>query len=173
MAKKPKSKKSQDVAVNSEKSKQPNTFDRHIEDLFENFFNRRWPKLADWPHVRWPGVELPTTRSLDTKMPSMDVIDREKEVLVRTELPGIDKEDIDVSVSGNSITVQGSTRKETESDKDQYHHKEIVSRFVSRTMPLPCEVDGDNAVAKMTNGLLEVTIPKVESAKRRKVDIQS
>jgi len=101
----------------------------------------------------------------------MDVLDREKEVLVRVELPGIDKNDLDVSVSSNSITVQGTTRKENESDKDQYHHKEIVSSYVSRTQPLPCEVDGDSAVAKMNNGLLEVTIPKIESAKRKKVEI--
>lgn len=171
MSKKNKSTDSQEVAVSSEENRKVATFDRQIEDLFEDFFNRRWPRFSELSNVRWPRLEFPGGKSAETKMPSMDVVDREKEVLVRVELPGINKEDIDVSVSGNSVTVQGTTRNESESDKDQYHHKEIVSSYVSRTLPLPCEVDGDSAVAKMDNGMLEVTIPKVESAKRKKVEI--
>ena len=172
MAKKDKSKKDQEVAVSPKEDKSPVLFDRQIEELFEDFFQRRWPKFGEMTNLSWPKLELPATGGRAAKPPSMDVVDREKEVIVRAELPGIDKQDIDVSVSGNSVTVQGSTRKESEADKEQYHHREIVSRFVSRTMPLPCEVDGDSAVAKMTNGMLEVTIPKAESAKRKKVEIQ-
>ena len=169
------SKQSQEVAVSSKGGASPAAFDRQIEDLFEDFFNRRWPKFGDLMNMRMPSLELPKGGSLETKLPSMDVIDREKEVLVRAELPGIDKQDIDVSVSGNSVTVQGSSRTEkaSETEKEHYHHREIVSHFVSRTMPLPCEVEGDNAVAKMSNGVLEVTIPKAESAKRKRVEIQS
>ncbi len=174
-SKKDKSKSGQDVAVSSQGSTSPAPFDRQIEDLFADFFNRRWPKFGEMMNMNLPKLELPATGSLATKLPSMDVIDREKEVVVRAELPGINKQDIEVSVSGNSVTVQGSTRteKESEADKEHYHHREIVSSFVSRTMPLPCEVDGDKAIAKMSNGVLEVTIPKVESAERKKVEIQS
>jgi HSP20 family protein len=173
MTKKAKTAKPQKVAVKSAKKAVPASPQRRIDDLLNQYFDRRWPRLFDWPDMDWPKPGALTMKSGDTRMPSMDVIDREKEVLIRAELPGINKEDINVSVSGNSVTVQGSTRKESESDKDQYHHREIVSSFVSRTLPLSCEVDGDKAVARLDNGLLEVTIPKVERATRKRVEIQS
>ncbi|MEZ5557887.1 MAG: Hsp20/alpha crystallin family protein [Pseudomonadales bacterium] len=164
-----------DVAVKSEKARPPATADQRFEQLFDEFFNRRWPSLfgSRWPSLRWPELESLSSATLDAQTPKVDVIDRENEVLVRAELPGIAKEDIDVSVSDNTVTIKGSSRKETESDKDQYHRREIVSSYVSRTVPLAAEVNGDAARATLKDGLLEVTIPKVEKSKRKRIEIQS
>lgn len=141
----------------------PQRLDQQIERLFEDFFNRRWPAPGRWP--RWDEVESTT--------PRVDVVDRENDVLVRAELPGMSKEDVDVSISGDAITIKGSTRKEEEHEDGDYHRREIVSSTVSRTVALPGEVDGDQAKAQLKDGMLEVIIPKVEKAKRKRIQVGS
>jgi HSP20 family protein len=157
--------KEKEVPVKKEEST-PARFDQQMEHLFEDFFNRRWlrPFSSDWP--AW-------STKLETKTPKVDVVDRETEVFVKAELPGFNKDEIEVNVTGNSITVKGSARKEEEKDADNYHQREIVSSFVSRTVPLPCEVDGDNAKAKLKDGMLEVTIPKAKGAQTKRIEIES
>ena len=153
------------VTVKTEEST-PARLDQHMESLFEDFFNRRWlrPFSMDWP--TWPA-------KLETKAPKVDVIDRDSELLVRAELPGFTKDDIEVNVTSNSVTVKGSARKEEEKEEGEYHHREIVSRMVSRTVPLPCEVDSGNAKAKLKDGMLEVTVPKARGAQQTRVEIES
>lgn len=157
--------KEKEVPVKSQEST-PARFDQQIEHLFEDFFNRRWlrPFSTDWP--AWPS-------KLEAKAPKVDVVDRESEVFVKAELPGFGKDEIEVNVTGNSITVKGSARKEEEKDEENYHQREIVSSYVSRTVPLPCEVDGDNAKASLKEGMLEVTIPKAKSAASKRIEIES
>lgn len=156
--------KDKDVPVKQSAETSPQRFDQQIERLFEDFFNRRWLR----PFSDWPGLER-----LDTKLPRIDVVDRENELVVRAELPGMSKDDIDVSVSDDTITLKGSSRKEEEKDEDNYHRREIVSSFISRTLPLPCEVDGERAKAQLKDGMLEVTLPKVEKAKRKRIQVES
>jgi len=157
--------KAKEVPVKKEAST-PARFDQQIEHLFEDFFNRRWlrPFSPEWPAL---------SGKLETKAPKVDIVDRDAEVFVKAELPGFGKDEIEINVTGNSITVKGSARKEEETDKDNYHQREIVSSYVSRTVPLPCEVDGDNAKATLKDGMLEVTIPKAKGAQSKRVEIQS
>ena len=108
-----------------------------------------------------------------TKAPKIDVIDRESELVVRAELPGFNKDDLDVNVTRNTVTVKGSSRKEEEKEEGQYHHREIVSRTVSRTVPLPCDVDSASAKAKLKDGMLEVTVAKAKGAENKRIDIES
>lgn len=154
-----------DVPVKKEASA-PARLDEQIESLFEDFFNRRWlrPFSMDWP--AWPA-------KLETKAPKIDVIDRESELVVRAELPGFAKEDLDVNVTRNAVTVKGSSRKEEEKEEGEYHHREIVSRTVSRTVPLPCEVDSASAKAKLKDGMLEVTVSKAKGAENKRIEIES
>jgi HSP20 family protein len=154
-----------DVPVKKEASA-PARFDEQIESLFEDFFNRRWlrPFSREWP--AWPA-------KLETGAPKVDVIDRESELVVRAELPGFSKDDLDVNVTRNTVTVKGSTRKEQEKEEGEYHHREIVSRTVSRTVPLPCDVDSASAKAKLKDGLLEVTVAKAKGAENKRIDIET
>ena len=156
--------KDTDVPVKQSQSREnaPVRFDQQIERLFEDFFNRRWLRPAEWP--LWEGFEA--------KTPRVDVLDRENEVLVRAELPGMSKDDIDVSVSGNTVTVKGTTRQEEEKEAGDYHRREIVSSYVSRTVTLPSEVDGDQAKAQLKDGLLEISLPKVEKARRKRIQVE-
>ena len=154
-----------DVPVKKDASA-PARLDEQIESMFEDFFNRRWlrPFSMDWP--TW-------SAKLDAKAPKIDVIDRESELVVRAELPGFNKDDLDVNVTRNSVTVKGSSRKEEEKEEGQYHHREIVSRTVSRTVPLPCDVDSASAKAKLKDGMLEVTVAKAKGAENKRIDIES
>ncbi|MFW6093014.1 MAG: Hsp20/alpha crystallin family protein [Pseudomonadota bacterium] len=154
-----------DVPVKKGGESSPARFDQQIERLFEDFFNRRWLR----PFTDWPDAE---TR-LDTRTPRVDVVDRESEVVLRAEMPGMTKDDIDVSVSDGSVTLKGSSRKEQETDEDDYHRREIVSSYVSRTVPLPSEVDADQCRAQLKDGMLEVTLPKAEKSRRKRIQVES
>jgi HSP20 family protein len=134
-----------------------------MERWFDDFFSRRW--LRPW---RWE-TRLPEAFSLS--MPKVDVVDRPNEVIVRAEVPGVEKKDIEVSVSGNMLTIRGETQKETKEEKGDYYRAEISRGAFSRTLALPAEVDDSKTRAAMKDGVLELTLPKVEKAKRRSIKI--
>ena len=133
-------------------------FDR----LFDEFFGRRFPRVFGWDRPFGELAELG---------PSVDIIDRDEEVVVRAEVPGFKKEDIEVSVSGNLLTLEGTMSTEQTEEKGSYYRSEISRGTFSRTLALPAEVDDAKAKASMKDGVLELTLPKVEQAKRRTITI--
>ncbi|HEX7054982.1 MAG TPA: Hsp20/alpha crystallin family protein [Burkholderiales bacterium] len=134
-----------------------------LERLFDDFFGRRWLRPFGW--------ERPFGDFFDAG-PNVDVIDRDDEVVVRAELPGYRKEDVEVSVSGNTLTLSGETRREEREEKGSYYRAEIARGAFSRTLALPAEVDDAKARASMKDGVLELTLPKVERARRRSITIE-
>jgi HSP20 family protein len=139
--------------------------ERDLESLFDNFMSRNWLRPFRW--------DMPTLRSMgDLRMPKVDVVERDSDIVVRAELPGFEKKDLDVSLTDRTITIKGSTRKEVKEEKGDYHRQEISTGQVSRTVTLPAEVDGQKAVAEFKDGLLEITIPKTAAAKRVRVDVK-
>jgi HSP20 family protein len=136
--------------------------------FYENIFPRHWLRSANWEWPRLGGMASP----FSGKLPRVDVIDREKEVLVRAELPGVEKDKIDISMTDNSITIKGSTSHEEKEEKGEYYRSEIVRGAFTRTVPLPSEVNSDKAKAQYNDGILEITVPKEEKARRRPVKIE-
>lgn len=134
-----------------------------FEQEIERLFGDRWPRFFDWP----------TTRSLEQQSPNVDIIDREDEVYVRAELPGFTKKDIDVTVNDATVTIKASSEAKKEEEDGDYYRREISQEYMARTIGLPAEVDGEKAKARLTDGLLEITIPKVTKAKRQKIEIDS
>ena len=122
-------------------------------------FHRGDPFWSDWE------------ASFEGKLPSVDVIDRDEEVLIRAELPGVDKKDLDVSMTDNSVTIKGSTSTEKEEERGDYFRREVSRGEFSRTVSLPAEVDGVKAKASFKNGLLELTIPKTKKTKRHTIKV--
>lgn len=104
--------------------------------------------------------------------PSVDVIDRDDEVVVRAEVPGFRKEDIEISVSGDLLTLSGATSREEKEERGTYYRAEITRGAFSRTLMLPAEVDDSKAKATMRDGLLELRLPKVERSRRRTITIE-
>ena len=140
-----------------------------FERAFENFFPKNWMSPMRWELPYWGDVAMP----FEGKQPRVDVIDHDNNIVVKAELPGMEKENIDISMTANTVTIKKAvdTHKKEET-KGEYYRCEISRGAFSRTVLLPCDVDGSKAAANFKNGILELTIPKVEKAKRRRITIQ-
>ncbi len=134
-----------------------------LERRFEDFMSRGWmtPFESDWPDVV---AEAP--------MPKVDVVDKGKKLVVRAEVPGFDKDDIDVSLTDNSITLKGTMKEENKKEEGDYYQSEVRQMSFSRSLMLPSEVDSARAKAKFKNGMLEIRLPKKKVEKKKKVDIE-
>lgn len=141
------------------------TFDE-MDRLFDSFMRHGW--MRPW-RFEWPS--FPELTALESKMPKVDVVDRENEIVVRAEVPGVEKKDLDVSVSDNAVTIKGSTRHEEKEEKGDYYRHEISSGSFSRTVALPAEVDGSRATADFKDGVLELTLPKMEKSRRHSIKL--
>jgi HSP20 family protein len=138
-----------------------------MDRLFDSFVRRSWPRAFqfEWPSL--PEITLPFSRA-----PNIDVIDREADVTVRAEIPGVDKKDIDITVGEDSVILKGSTRHEEKEEKGDYYRRELTSGSFSRTVGLPAQVDGTRAKASFKDGVLELILPKIEKAKRHSVKVE-
>ena len=148
---------------------------RHDVDLFEDMekmFERMMGNYpTGWLHpmrMDWPGRGF-----MEAFTPRVDVIDRDKDILLRAELPGVKKDDIEVTMTDDMVTIRGSARKEEKREEGDYYYAETSRGEFSRSVTLPSHVDGSKATARYTDGVLELTLPKLESAKRHKIDIAS
>ena len=129
-----------------------------MERVFDRFFGRNWP-LDNLFQVE------------GLRTPSLDVVDREAEILVRAEMPGIDKKDINVSLTDNVLTIRGQTSKEEKVEKGDYYRNEISSASFARSITVPVNVDVGKTVANLKDGILEIKLPKSESSKRRNIAV--
>jgi len=137
-----------------------------MDRMFDQYFRRSWmrPWRFEWPS--FPELALP-----EMKLLKVDVVDREAEVLVKAEIPGVEKKDLDISVAEDTVTIKGSTRHEEKEEKGDYYRREISSGAFLRTVALPATVDGSKAKANFKDGMLELTLPKTEKAKRHAVKV--
>ncbi|HHY06445.1 MAG TPA: Hsp20/alpha crystallin family protein [Clostridia bacterium] len=106
--------------------------------------------------------------------PRVDVYQTEEDVIVKAEIPGVSKEDLNVYVDENSIRLTGQTKRdERYKDENMYRTERFYGSF-SRTIPLPVEVKSDRAKAEYKEGILSISVPKVEPTKLkgRRIDIQ-
>jgi len=145
---------------------------RPITDIgkaFEDFLGQKWPSVWDWGHM--PSVD-DLFEFEGQRLPSLDVINRDSEVLIRAEVPGFDKKDINVSISDNILTIKGQSSSESKEEKGDYYRHEISSASFARSVTLPGNVDESKVVANLKNGILEVTLPKSETVKRRTVEVK-
>ena len=143
--------------------------ERRFEQLVDRFFGRRWPSLARWPDFSLAGDLF---EKMELRLPSLDVVDRDNEILVRAEIPGIDKKDIDISLTDNLLTIKGQSSSEKKEEKGDFHRHEISRSSFARSVTLPGAVDSSKANATLKDGVLEVTLPKLESSKRRSISVQ-
>lgn len=116
-------------------------------------------------------MKFPVTEEL---MPSVDIFEEKDDVVVKAELPGIKKEDLDITLTDDTISISGEKKKEEEVSKKNYHRWECSYGSFSRSFTLPAEVQSDKAKAQFKDGVLEIRIPKTEEAvkKEKKVKIE-
>ncbi len=135
---------------------------RDMERLFEEFFEpvrrrRRW-----WGRALEGGMMVP----------NIELYDRKNELVLRAELPGVEKKDIDLTITENSLTLKGETRRKEEVKEEDFYASEISYGSFSRTIPLPVEVDSEKAKATFKDGVLEIVLPKKEEAKPKEIKVE-
>lgn len=106
------------------------------------------------------------------RMPHIDIIDRDNEIVLKADMAGINKENLDIQVHGNQVYLSAHREDESEKEQGSYLYRERRFGSFARTVQLPVEVDSNNAKATFRDGILELVLPKAESAKRRKIEIQ-
>lgn len=105
------------------------------------------------------------------RMPETDVTETETEIRVTMDLPGLKADDIDIELENNVLTISGQRREETEENEGRFQLAERRWGEFSRSFVLPREVEGDRINATYKDGVLTVTIPKAESARRRRIEV--
>ena len=137
---------------------------REVEEIgrrFEDIFGR--PFLPGIWRV-FPSEEL-------VWAPAIDVLEKEDKFLVKVELPGVNEEDVNVSVAGNTLTVEGKKEAESEVKKKGYYYTETSYGSFSRSITMPSTVDVTKIEANYDKGVLEITVPKAPEVKPKKITI--
>ncbi len=132
-----------------------------VEHWFDAFWRNPLRPFANWPRAL-TGMALG---------PNVDVIDQDDELVVRAEVPGFHKEDIEVWTSGPMLTIRGTKKSEEREQKADYYRAEISHASFSRTIPLPAEVNESGAKATLKDGMLELKLPKVAKSRRHAIRI--
>ena len=131
--------------------------------LMDDFFDRR--ARAWWPE-RW---SLPAV--LDIEPPVVDFYKEKDDLVVKAELPGMEKQDIEVNVTDHTLTIKGEKKKEERAEEENYYRSERSFGSFRRSLELPSDVQAEKAKASFKNGILEVRLPKTEVAKAKEIKV--
>lgn len=131
-----------------------------MDRMFERFFSDPWGLLRQGPPALWSGWA-----------PSLDVIDGEKEVTVRAEVPGVDPKEIELSVLGNTLSISGQKKECREEKGKGFTRSECRYGSFQRSVELPAGVDPDKVSAEYSNGVLTVRVAKAKNASVKRIPI--
>jgi HSP20 family protein len=140
---------------------------------------RRPREMEDWAQ-RWEDFFnrpfLPTMRQFFPSTgqewsPSIDVMEKENAYIIKAELPGVNEEDVEVSLTGDVMTISGEKEEESEEERTGYYYSESSYGSFSRSLTIPSNVNADNIEASYNNGVLEITLPKTAEAKPKRVRV--
>ena len=138
---------------------------RSMEEFFEDFPPRRWMEAFGPFERNWP-MDPEFERAF-----RLDLVDREKVLVVRAELPGVEKDDVKVTISGDRLVIEAEREFEEEDERENFYRHELGYGRLVRTVALPVEVDPENIQAELKEGILKVTLPKIRVAKRHTVKV--
>jgi HSP20 family protein len=140
-------------------------FEHWLDRFMEDMWRRPFPSLLG--RDRW----LPI-RPLGIRMPSADIYEDEGAVVVKAELPGMKKEDIEVNLAGDTLTIKGEKKEDKEVKEDDYYRRERTYGSFLRSLALPCEVKSGEIKASFKDGVLEIRLPKTEEAKKKSIAVK-
>lgn len=104
--------------------------------------------------------------------PSADISETRDKIVIKMELAGLEPADVELSISGDLLTVRGEKKKEHEEKGEHHYQKECYSGSFQRTFRLPVEVEEGKVEAKFDKGVLRITLPKTATAKKKEVKIK-
>jgi HSP20 family protein len=132
---------------------------------FESIFDR-YAKALRWPASQ--GQELLSTSDWS---PSVDISERNKEFVIKAEIPNVKKEDVKVSMDHGILTIQGEKKQEEEKSDEKYHRVESYYGKFIRSFSLPDNVDENNIQASYKDGILNLHIPKKAESKPKSIEV--
>ena len=138
---------------------------------FRSIATRPERDIFDWA---FDGFDLPDIfRSEKALTPAFDISETANEIHVKAELPGVDAKEIDITVTGDLLTIKGEKKEENEEKGQNFHRRERRYGSFSRSFRLPVEVKADSIDAGYKDGVLTVTMPKAEAEKARRIEVTS
>ncbi|MFQ5777126.1 MAG: Hsp20/alpha crystallin family protein [Terriglobia bacterium] len=113
-------------------------------------------------------------RPLDgaTWMPAVDILEKDNEIVLKADLPGIDPKDVEINVENGTLMLRGSRKLTSDVKQEDYHRVERVYGSFVRSFSLPGSVDADKVEAAYRNGVLELTLPKRPEAKPKQIKVK-
>ena len=140
------------------------SWERDMDRMMEDFFGRR---MRPWWPERWFRAE-----EMEVKPPIVDLFEEKDDIVVKAELPGIEKDKIEVNLTDHTLTIKGEKKKEEEVKEENYYRAERSYGSFLRTLDLPADVHADKIKASFKNGILEVRMPKTEAAKAKEIKVK-
>lgn len=107
------------------------------------------------------------------RAPAVDIFEKEDRLVLRAEVPGVPKENLDVSIENGVLTLHGERKQESDIAEGDVHLMERSYGSFTRSFSLPTTVDAAKIAASYKDGVLEITVPKAETAKAKKIDIKA
>ena len=160
------------------------TFHAGIAPRFENLrdeFDRAWTSLATAPQLqRWLAGRAQLSPA-ERLFPAVNASESDEAIVVEAELPGLDAEDVEISIAGDELVLRGSRTRQPEQSAGNgekaaavtWHRRERGSGAFERRIELPVPVDAARVEARLIDGVLTVTCPKAPQSQPRKVTVQS
>ncbi|MBI3622448.1 MAG: Hsp20/alpha crystallin family protein [Nitrospirae bacterium] len=138
--------------------------EQEMERWVDDVMGRPWRRLGmpDW----W------RRRELMPRQPAVEIVEEKEQVIVKAEIPGLKKEEIQVNLSDGMLTISGERKEEVEKKEKGYYYSERSYGSFRRSIQLPAEVKADRVSAMFKDGVLEIRLPKTEQAKQREVTIK-
>ena len=135
---------------------------RNFEERMRRYFGETFDPFGKFGEENW---------SVATWSPACDIYETDHEIVVKTELPEVKKEDIRISVDNNVITIRGERKFSEETKRENYHRLERSYGEFTRSFTLPTFIDTGKINADFKDGILRVTLPKHEEAKPKQVEV--
>jgi HSP20 family protein len=120
----------------------------------------------------WNEFCMPPAPTSVRMRPCIDLSETETNLVLRAEIPGVNEDDLDVSLAGNVLTIKGEIKEEVVRDSESYHRTERRYGSFSRSIQLPCKVEVEDIQATYEKGVLNITMPKCQPEKSREVKIK-
>lgn len=136
---------------------------RNFEERMKRFFGEGFDPLKKMAEENW---------SLATWSPTCDIYETDNEIVVKAELPEVKKEDVNVSIDNNVLSIRGERKFSEETKKENYHRVERSYGEFFRSFTLPNTVDAGKVNAEFKDGMLRVMMPKREEAKPKQIEVK-
>ena len=146
--------------------------------LFDAFFG---PEIARWPFPELTNFRRTMNSLLDNVMipepttvaPAMDVYEKDGKYVLETAIPGFKREDINIEIVENRLTVYGrSVEEKKEEEKGRYHHRELRRGSFARSIAFPTDINAELVEATYENGVLKIVVPPIKPAPAKKVAVK-